>query len=540
MSEDAAVIDQPKGSPGAVSDAQTSLQRVAGGFERGGGVVARASTSVSAWEGNASVSFDGRVASYGVVMVAVEQVLSQARGAVSRYEARLEDARAKMRRLREQEEMAVARLQRAKQQLEDAQGRLANARDRMSAASLSGGLGDPFSMSEQVQAGRDADNAQADADAAQKQIDREREEIRELREEAERERTQLIEAEETAAGAVRAAAALLPDVQLPGGAASPSAYAGTVFAGPVSPFARDPRWASAMDKAAAEEEPDEPGFFAKAWDSAMENFGAGTPLEGPLRFAEAVSPGFREDFGRAAIEGTALGIKDLAVMGVQLSPTYRLIDSDGQDRQIQRLEDTASFAYHDPGAFLKQASGVNHFEEGHPGSFFGGWAPAAIPGGAAVRGASMLGRAGRVLPDAETVGRRSDLDVPESPPYRRDTLPDLLEESERNAFTGGEYTVREVPAGSRFYRAEAAGAEHPGRWLGEEPALTKGGAESLYNVEKWGNPLEVMREYRLRHDLTLYEGGVEGGTGRQALVPPDIPREHLDELLQPTVEWELP
>jgi hypothetical protein len=49
-----------------------------------------------------------------------------------------------------------------------------------------------------------------------------------------------------------------------------------------------------------------------------------------------------------------------------------------------------------------------------------------------------------------------------------------------------------------------------------------------------------MREYRLRHDLTVYRGRVEGGTGRQAFVPPDIPREHLSELLQRQNEWELP
>jgi len=540
VSDDAALIEQPEGSPGAVAEAGTSLQRVAGGFERGGGVVARASSSVSAWEGRASVSFDGRVAGYGVTLVAVEQVLQSARGAVRRYETALEDARAKIRQLREQEEMAVARLTRAKRQLEDAQGRLGEAQGRMTAVSAGAGLLEPVSLSAQAQAGRDGDNAQADIDAAQKQIDREREEIRESRADAKREETQLIEVEDNAAAAVRAAAARLPHVQLPGGAASPSAYAGTPFGGLISPLASDPRWASAMNKAAEDDEPEEPGFFAKAWDHTMENFGAGTPLEIPLRAADAAFPGFREDFGRGLVEDTAVGVKDLAVMGVTLSPAYRLIDSEGQDRQVQALKDTANFAYHEPGEFLKQASGVNHAEEGHPGRMIGGWVPALIPvGGAALRGSSTLSRTTRVAPDADPPMRRSNLNVPESPPYRRDALPELTG-TEREAFSGGEYTVRELQAGSRFYRAEGAASEHPGRWLGQEPALTKGGAENLYNVKKWDNPLEVMREYRLRHDLTLYEGGVEGGTGRQSLVPPDIPREHLDELLQRTGDWRLP
>jgi len=122
---DAALIELPDGSPGAVAEAGTSLQRVAGGFERGGGVVARASSTVSGWEGRASISFDGRAASYGIAMVAVDQALTAARAAVKRYEAALEDARAKIRQLREQEDMAAARLERAKQQLEEAKGRLA-------------------------------------------------------------------------------------------------------------------------------------------------------------------------------------------------------------------------------------------------------------------------------------------------------------------------------------------------------------------------------------------------------------------------------
>lgn len=273
MSEDAALIEQPEGSPGAVSDAGSSLARVAGGFERGGGVVARASASVSAWQGPASVSFDGRVASYGLVMVAVEQVLQSARGAVRRYETALEDARTKIRELREQEEMAVARLNRAKKQLADAQTRLGQARERMSAVSAGASMLEPSSLSEQVQAGRDADNAQTDIDTAQKQIDAEREEIRKLRLAAKREQEQLIDQEDNAASAVRAAAARLPDVQLPGGAASPSAYAGTPFGGLTSPFANDPRWAAAMANAAANddvEEEDDGGGVLGALDDAWD------------------------------------------------------------------------------------------------------------------------------------------------------------------------------------------------------------------------------------------------------------------------------
>jgi hypothetical protein len=164
-------------------------------------------------------------------------------------------------------------------------------------------------------------------------------------------------------------------------------------------------------------------------------------------------------------------------------------------------------------------------------------AGAAVVGG---KGLTKLGklRAGAKVEDVSKVESRADLDVPESPPYTRDALPELSG-SERDAFTGGEYEVRDMQAGTRFYRSEGAADPYPGRWLGDEPALTKSGADALYNIAKWDNPMEVMREYRLRHDLTLYWGRVEGGTGRQAFVPPDIPREHLSELLQRGSEWKL-
>jgi uncharacterized protein YukE len=159
---------------------------------------------------------------------------------------------------------------------------------------------------------------------------------------------------------------------------------------------------------------------------------------------------------------------------------------------------------------------------------------AAVAGGKGLTKLSKLSRIGRATEDAgkvDEVTPRSDLHVPDSPPYVRDGLPELSG-SVKESFTNGDYDVRTLQAGERFWRAEAQAAEHPGRFLGHEPALTQGGAEALYNVKKWGNPLETLREYRLRHDLTVYHGKVEGGTGVQSLVPDDIPKEHLDELLQ--------
>jgi hypothetical protein len=133
----------------------------------------------------------------------------------------------------------------------------------------------------------------------------------------------------------------------------------------------------------------------------MENFGRGTALDVPLGLAEQVMPGFREDFGRGLVEDSAVGIWELGVTGVQLSPSYRLFDPAGQDRRAAQLRDTAKFAYQEPGEFLKQAAGVDHIEDGHPGRFTGGWAAILATGGtgAAVKAPAAVTRA---MPDLKT------------------------------------------------------------------------------------------------------------------------------------------
>lgn len=230
MSEAQATIELPEGTPEAVSHAGSSLSRVAGGFESAGSVVSRASAAVGSWEGQASVSFQGRAMSYGIAAVAVEQTLTAARGAVQRYETALEQARERIRSLRNQEEETLRRLELARRRLADANDRAAAAQEWMTAATFTVGLGtEPFALAEQAQAQGDADQAQADASSAQGQIERLLDELQELRRDAGREQTELDEAEDRAASAVRAAANGLPDIELPGGATSPSAYAGTPF-----------------------------------------------------------------------------------------------------------------------------------------------------------------------------------------------------------------------------------------------------------------------------------------------------------------------
>ncbi len=202
----------------------------------------------------------------------------------------------------------------------------------------------------------------------------------------------------------------------------------------------------------------------------MENFGSGTPLHLPLAIADEVSPGFRSDFGRAVTEDLATGLYETGKMGVQLSPGYSLIDPAGSDRAARQAQAIIDYAREDTWGFAKDASGWSAVEAGHPGTFAGQWALAGIPAGAGVK---ALTTTSKVMPEAPTLERRADLDVPESPPYRRETLPPL-EGSERDAFPNGEYQITEQQAGKLFYRSEGGDAPMPGGWLGEEPALTKG------------------------------------------------------------------
>jgi len=107
--------------------------------------------------------------------------------------------------------------------------------------------------------------------------------------------------------------------------------------------------------------------------------------------------------------------------------------------------------------------------------------------------------------------------------------PAALPSAFRNAFQGVRY--RAFKAGEKLYRSPWVPEElasRPGRWFGTRKAVTKAGANSLYALKQWGNPLQVMRVYEVIKDVTLPYGRVYGGTGFQALFPEGaIPAKYL-------------
>ncbi len=329
-------------------------------------------------------------------------------------------------------------------------------------------------MSEQVQAGRDAEAAQADIDLAQKQIDREREEIRELRKDAKREETELIEAEDAAAAVVRAAAARLPDIQLPGGAASPSAYAGTPFGGPL---ALDPRWASGMQNAAANEEPD---------DENSGNLG---------------------DFLSGAINETSFGLVDLG--GDKDSGAYK----GGQG---------ASYIPWNPASALKSAgTGI-------------------VKGGAKVlgkEGAKEAGEAG-VKKSADDVagagGRGGGAGALPIPPPKRwgpHNGPGPVGEDVAKTFRSASYTERVTTRETYLYRAYGGDSRPMGRyWAADPPAgplQTK-----MDSALPPGNTAERSIAIRVPPGTTVYEGKVAPnfghlGGGDQVVIEGKVPKEWI-------------
>lgn len=94
----------------------------------------------------------------------------------------------------------------------------------------------------------------------------------------------------------------------------------------------------------------------------------------------------------------------------------------------------------------------------------------------------------------------------------------------KDAFTDGEYSLRTFKKGDIVYRSPVAGelADSPRSWFGTRRTVTKEGTESLYNLQKWGNPIENVRTYELTTDVTVYYGKVAGGNGYQLLFPRDI------------------
>jgi RHS repeat-associated protein len=110
----------------------------------------------------------------------------------------------------------------------------------------------------------------------------------------------------------------------------------------------------------------------------------------------------------------------------------------------------------------------------------------------------------------------------------RDCLP-KLHRTFTSAFEG-QVRFRTFRAGERVYRSPWSPNElpdKPGSWFGTRKTATQAGTDSTYQITKWGNPNQVLREYEFTQDVTVYYGEVRGGTGYQLLIPLDVSPEDV-------------
>lgn len=131
---------------------------------------------------------------------------------------------------------------------------------------------------------------------------------------------------------------------------------------------------------------------------------------------------------------------------------------------------------------------------------------------------SKINKAVDTIQDFSKVGK-----INEGVQLVRNKLPKLFESYAREF--EGEVRLRTFKAGDKIYRSPWVPdelAETPGAWYGTRHTVTKAGHESLYNVEKWSNPLDVSRTYEFTQDVTVYYGKVKDGTGYQVLIPEDV------------------
>jgi len=105
----------------------------------------------------------------------------------------------------------------------------------------------------------------------------------------------------------------------------------------------------------------------------------------------------------------------------------------------------------------------------------------------------------------------------------RPTLPGIPKRFARGF--DGPVRVRTFKAGERIHRSPWVPDElpdNPGSWFGTRPTATKSGTDSMYQIDKFDNPNEVLRSYEFTRDVSVYYGKVRGGTGFQVLFPKDV------------------
>ena len=106
--------------------------------------------------------------------------------------------------------------------------------------------------------------------------------------------------------------------------------------------------------------------------------------------------------------------------------------------------------------------------------------------------------------------------------YNKKKLPELPDTFAREFET---LRIKKIKKGAKLYRSPWIPEETPdnaGKWFGTRKTVTAKGTDSMYQIEKWGNPNKIQRVYEVTDDIYVYYGKVKGGTGYQVLLPKDV------------------
>ena len=349
----------PEGDPDAVARAATGFASVAAGTAVAATKLEAMPAQTGMWIGGASVAHATMcLSNAGAARQAGDAATIVVRAA-ERYSEDLREARHDARVAIRDARDAQDRIDKAKDEIADAQGRLADAIRRIDTAThilaLTSVAGEPSAAAQ-----AELDAASADAERAQEDERRARRELTRAEHDLDDAKRRWRKADEAAREAARAAAAGFSQAN-----------------------AMLPTWVVPPPPAKAPPKDDRPW-----WQKA---------------------PGWTwsqvKGLGKGAWEGTK-GLGEAAAMGYRASALNALIDRDSFEKQWQQLGQGASYAWHHPGDFAKQAINADDLAHGRFGEWLGNLAPdVALAFGTAGTG-TVASRSARI---AKTIEKGAEI-----------------------------------------------------------------------------------------------------------------------------------
>lgn len=86
----------------------------------------------------------------------------------------------------------------------------------------------------------------------------------------------------------------------------------------------------------------------------------------------------------------------------------------------------------------------------------------------------------------------------------------------------GTPAIRTLKPGDILYCGENIGQDYMSNFYGKTALQSSLKADEFYNIFKQGNKAQVLTNYEVTKEVTIYGGKVAGGKGVQILIPEDV------------------